>query len=267
MFREGFKMKHFAIRSKSIRSGDRPFTTPGLGDRVHSALMAYQYSKETNEPVTIHVTDDKWSIAGGVISDKKPKSWNEIIDLFPKGTLHIMNHPVENLFEFKWLDYLKQKGYDAVTYHYPDAMKMHPNDFVIGLDATKLLKKLPCIKAEDMSDTITLPKKYVTVQFDTNDDGRSLNNLLKNGIYARYEAKGFRLIHLKGDMSLKEIGYYLSNATYHVGIDSGMLHMAQLYMNYNQIHLYNNGGYVSHHLVRATFLGARLNLNADQING
>ena len=64
-------MKHIALRSKSIRSGDRPYTTPGLGDRIQSVLCAYQYGKAHNTPVTLHLTDDKWSIAGGKKSDKK----------------------------------------------------------------------------------------------------------------------------------------------------------------------------------------------------
>ena len=63
-------MKHIALRSKSIRSGDRPYTTPGVGDRLQSVLCAYQYGKAYNTPVTIHITDDKWSVAGGVKSDK-----------------------------------------------------------------------------------------------------------------------------------------------------------------------------------------------------
>ena len=258
MFREGFVMKHFALRSKSIRKGNRPFTTPGLGDRVHSALMAYQYSKETNEPVTIHLTDDKWSIAGGVVSDKKPKSWNEIIDLFPKGTLHLKNHPVENLPEEQWLDYLREDGYDAETYHYSDVMKMHPNDYVIGIDAYKLLRKAPLLKSKDLSHKIKLPKKYVTVQFDTTDAGRTFSPLIQQGIFNQYEDEGYKLIPLTGSMSLEDIGYYLANASYHVGVDSGMLHMAQLYLPFNKLRIYNNG-YVSHHLIRAVNNGAILN--------
>ena len=85
-------MKHLALRSKSVRSGDRPYTTPGLGDRVHSAMIAYQYGKAHNSPVTIHLTDDKWSVAGGKISGKKKKSWIEILSLFPSDTLYLM-HP------------------------------------------------------------------------------------------------------------------------------------------------------------------------------
>ena len=95
-------MKHIALRSKSVRSGDRPYTTPGLGDRVHSAMIAYQYGKAHNSPVTIHITDDKWSIAGGVPSGKKKKSWIEILALFPSDSLYLEPHPVENLTEVEF---------------------------------------------------------------------------------------------------------------------------------------------------------------------
>ena len=77
-------MKHFALRSKSIRKGDRPYTTPGLGDRIHSAYVAYQYGLKHNTAVTIHLTDDKWSVANGVKSDKKKKSW---ADVFSQHTI------------------------------------------------------------------------------------------------------------------------------------------------------------------------------------
>ena len=69
-------MKHLALRSKSMRNGDRPFTTPGLGDRVHSVLLGHLYSLLHDDKVTIHLTADK--------NDKprKQQSWPEIISLF-----------------------------------------------------------------------------------------------------------------------------------------------------------------------------------------
>ena len=72
-------------------------------------LLAYQYGKKHNTPVTLHLTDDKWSVAGGKVSDKKKKSWKEIISLFPKNTVQVQPWPVENLPEDEWLKYLKQK--------------------------------------------------------------------------------------------------------------------------------------------------------------
>lgn len=247
-------MNHFAIRSKSLRLGDRPFTCPGLGDRVHSVLLAYLYSPI--EPVTIHITVDKWSIANGVMSDKKCKSWLEITDLFPNNII-IQPHPIENIPDVKWVDYLRNLGYDNVTtYHYKDAFNMHPNDFEIGEDASVWLQTLPMLKAEHYN--INLPKDFITTQFDSTDKQRSISLLQQTTITNKYRAEGFDCIELTGDMSLKQIAYILSKAKYHVGIDSGMLHMAMLYLPYNRIHLYNNG-YKSHHLLRAVRNGSLLN--------
>ena len=47
-------MKHIAIRQRSMEWGDRSFTT-GLGDRTHQCLLAYNYSKRHNTPVTFHL--------------------------------------------------------------------------------------------------------------------------------------------------------------------------------------------------------------------
>ena len=127
-------MKHIALRSKSVRSGDRPYTTPGLGDRVHSALIAFQYAKAYNSPVTIHITHDKWSIAGGIPSEKKKKSWVEILALFPTDALYIEPHPVENLSEVDWIKYLRSQGYNAYIYHYADTIHMHPNETPAGIE-------------------------------------------------------------------------------------------------------------------------------------
>jgi hypothetical protein len=246
-------LKHFAIRSKSIRSGDRPFTCPGLGDRVHSALLAYLYSK--GDPVTIHITDDKWSIAGGIKSDKKKKSWGEIVELFPVKMI-IQPHQVENIPDTQWLNYLKEQYTDVTTYYYKDSLKMHPNDYEIGIDASELLKKLPEIKAEKAD--ISLPDKFVTYQFDTTDPSRTFSPIVINKILMEYEGQGYKLVQLNSTQTLKQIAWALTNAKYHVGVDSGMMHMAHLYLPYERIHLYNNR-FQSHHLIRAVKNGAPLN--------
>ena len=50
----------------------------------------------------------------------------------------------------------------------------------------------------------------------------------------------------------------MANAKFHVGSDSGMMHVAQLYMNYEDIHIYDSpGSYRSHHLVRAISNGSK----------
>ena len=43
-------MKHIAVRSKSLRK-DAPYTVPGLGDRLHTVIMGYNYSILNNHYV------------------------------------------------------------------------------------------------------------------------------------------------------------------------------------------------------------------------
>ena len=79
-------MKHIAVRNRSMRKGDRSFTTPGLGDRVHQCLLAYNYSKRHNTPVTLHLhgqQNDK---------ERKWKSWPELMSLFPEGSIQYVTH-------------------------------------------------------------------------------------------------------------------------------------------------------------------------------
>ena len=251
-------MKHIALRSKSIRSGDRPYTTPGLGDRIQSVLCAYQYGKAHNTPVTLHLTDDKWSVAGGKVSDKKKKSWKEILKLFPEDTVYVQPWPVENLPEDEWLKYLKQKRIDAEIYYFKDTLHMHPNETVVPLEMSQYLKNPPMLKP-----TVNhwLPDQFITVQWDSTDAGRTLSPLLRESVHSKYKGE---VIYVGGEgegvfqTSLAHIGLAMANADFHVGSDSGMFHLAQLYMPFEKIHIYNKiSGYKSHHLVRAVGNGSK----------
>lgn len=252
-------MKHIALRSKSVRSGDRPYTTPGLGDRVHSALIAYQYGKAHNSPVTIHITDDKWSIAGGIPSEKKKKSWVEILALFPTDTLYIEPHPVENLSEVDWIKYLKSQGYNAYIYHYADTIHMHPNETRVGIEMSQYVKELPQLKP--IVTNGWLPDEFITVQWDSTDPRRTLSEEQREEIHKKY---GVPALYVGGEgkgllkNSLAHIGLAIANAKFHVGSDSGMMHVAQLYKKYEDIHIYDtDDSYKSHHFVRAINNGSK----------
>ena len=106
-------MKHIAVRSKSLRK-DAPYTVPGLGDRLHTVIMGYNYSILNNTPVTLHLTTDKYH------RPDKNASWKEILELFPQGHVYVEGHKVKELSEKEWLDYLANKGYDSETYYYKD---------------------------------------------------------------------------------------------------------------------------------------------------
>ena len=252
-------MKHIALRSKSIRSGDRPYTTPGIGDRIQSVLCAYQYGKAHNTPVTIHITDDKWSVAGGVKSDKKKKSWSEILTLFPKDSVQIKNWPIENVPEKDWIGYLKENNIDAEIYYFEDTIHMHPNETVVPLEMSQYLRKPALLKP--IIENYWLPDQFITVQWDSTDPGRTLSPMLQQKIEDKYQGA---VLHVGGNGkgrfkdSLAHIGHAMYYADFHVGCDSGMFHLATLYKKHEDIHLYSKvGGYKSHHLVRAINNGSK----------
>jgi len=57
---------------------------------------------------------------------------------------------------------------------------------------------------------------------------------------------------------LADAGCAISKARYHVGADSGFLHLAQVYKKFEDIHIYSPvGGYKSHHLWRAINNGCK----------
>ena len=253
-------MKHIALRSKSVRAGDRPYTTPGLGDRVASLLHAYQYGRVHNTPVTVHLTDDKWSIAGGKPSNMKKDSWREITALFPKDSVQVQPWPVDNLPEDEWLAYLKSMHIDAEIYYYKDTLHMHPNETVVPLEMSQYLRT-PAMLKPTVFPELSLPKKFITVQWDSTDPRRTLSPIVREGVHSKYEGQ---VVYVGGEgegllkTSLAAIGYAMHEADYHVGCDSGFFHLAQLYKKFEDIHIYNIiGGYLSHHQVRAVNNGSK----------
>lgn len=272
-------MKHLALRSRSIRPrqgfpNGRPYTTPGLGDRIQSILCAYQYGKAHNTPVTLHITEDKWSVAGGVKSDVKKHSWREIIDLFPKYAVTIHPHPVENLPEDEWIKYLKSKGYEATSWWYEDTQFMHGNlDAPTEVEMSQYLKTPPLLEAPNvelphvLQQRLKLPNKYVTAQWDSTDAGRSFSPLVIENVHNHYRSKGFEIVTVGGDATYPElkgpgvlnyVGKVMAGSGGHIGADSGFFHLAWLYHPFNRIHVYcRAGGSQSQHVYRGIQNGIR----------
>ncbi len=252
-------MIHIAVRSMSVRKRKRPYTTPGLGDRIHTVLIGFLYSLKNNIPVTLHLTQDKW--------DKhKPESFKEILNLLPPDRVYIKSHPVSNLIENDWLRYLKQTGINAIPYCYKDYLGKFED--VEELDISEYLHLYPCIKPLDNKLT-NLPKKYITVQWDSTDEARRLSNIEIKNIELQYRNQGYEIITIGGNAleenlrsSLKDIGNAVYYADMHVGVDSGFMHFAQLYKKPENIHMYNkdtNKNNWSHHLKRAVDTGVIFN--------
>ena len=54
-------MKHIVARAFSTVRTNFKFGAPGLGDRIHHILFAYNYSVMENTPVTLHLTKYQWN--------------------------------------------------------------------------------------------------------------------------------------------------------------------------------------------------------------
>lgn len=250
-------MKHIALRARCVHSIG-PYTAPGLGDRIHSVIIGWTYSRAHDTPVTLHLTADKWS--GGQFSNKAD-SWAEILALLPAGRVLVRSHPVTPDTEQDWLAYLQRRGIEAELYSYRDFPGKH--ETVPGFDIAPYLRLIPLLEADG---DVELPAKFFTVQWDSNSKARSIAQPQRETVIARYKADGYKPVVVGGEAadsrlrwSLKAVAYAMSKAAFHVGVDSAFFHLAQLYMPWQRIHLYH-GDFLSHHGQRARDNGARMNL-------
>jgi len=197
-------MKHIAVRASSVRR-PMPYTTPGLGDRLHSVLFAYNYSISHNTPVTLHLTDDKWNYSRDSRNDMKIRSWREILGLLPSGHVSVEAHDTMGYEdESLWIRYLKDKGISASEYWYSDYPG--PRESIKEIDASHYLKQYPCI--DSIVDDIDLPNKFVTMQFDSNNvpalvdnpnDSRKIPPKTAQKLRDNLKEKGFDIITVGGD--------------------------------------------------------------------
>jgi hypothetical protein len=225
--------------------------------------------------VTLHLTDDKWSIAKGVVSNTKKDSWKEILSLFPQGSLSVQPHPVSNLPEQQWIQYLKENGVDATTYYYSDFPgKYEMPDTKIMFDATQYLKDYPEIT---QTADIELPEKFVTVQFDSNNvphwkdnpnDLRKIPSLQVQQLLNQCKSIGYEVIFVGGESKdkrlngpgcLKNVSYVMSKSMYHMGADSGFFHLANLVLPKKKIRIYSRKIMDwMHHTLRARSNGVKV---------
>jgi len=254
-------MKHIALRAKSVRNPNNAFTATGLGDRIHSVTLAWCYSRAHNTPVTIHLTKSKQ--IGGQFDNKK-QSWQEILTLFPAGSVSIGYHDYEPTDESDWIQYLKNQAIDAEIFWYKD--HPGPHESPAKLDISQYLTvDIPLLTAEYVD--MQLPERFVTCQWDSNDRARTLKPHLRGMVMDNYKRLGYEVVTVGGESpdkdlnwSLKHIAYAMSKADMHVGVDSAFMHMAFLYKPYKKIHLYNEpNGFFSHHFRRAIDNDVKLN--------
>lgn len=83
-------MIHLAVPSRSVHA-DRPYTTPGLGDRAHTMLLGWSVAKMRGRPVRLHLTGEK--MTGGAPGTDKVRSWRDLEALYPPGVVSLHFHP------------------------------------------------------------------------------------------------------------------------------------------------------------------------------
>ena len=224
-------MKHLVMRAYSTIKKNFFYGAPGLGDRIHHVMLCHNYSVMENTPVTLHLTKYQWN-------RHKPDSWPEIISLFPEGKIFIEKH----------LDHEPKEGIHCSRY-----LKLFPN--------------LPAKVQQDLN----LPNNnFITVQFDSTSKNRMMKQKNRQQILAKY--KNYEKIIVGGESpnpllknSLAHIAFAMSKAKFHVGVDSGFLHMSQLYFNPEKIHIYTtrDPSKWSHHLRRGYNNGMKINLKEE----
>ena len=252
-------MKHLAIRSLSIRKENMPYTTPGLGDMTHTVLIGYLYGRQHDTAVTLHLTQDKYN-------RDKPETYQSLLSLLPANTVSIKVHDVSGLPESQWLQHIKNQGFEDVeSYCYMDVR--HKYDTPERIDIAPYFSVYPKLQPLTVGHDLHLPDRFVTSQWDSTAKKRRIDDQQVRQIQQFYRDQGYHIVTVGGQAtdpllqrSLPHIGYAMHKAGIHIGVDSGFMHFAQLYLEPQNIHLYaTNAHKWSHHLQRAINNGCRLN--------
>ena len=242
---------NLAVRVSSVHEPNTPYTATGLGDRIHLMTIAWAYANATNSFVMMHISSN-------AMTTKKRESFEEIIKLFPKEKIGVEIHSYEGTNEFEWIKYLSKKGIEAIPFHYGDHLGRHEKR--VGIDISIYLKDFPKLSIDSESlSKFELPLKFFTTQWDSTAPTRTLSDDAQENILDKYREYGYQPVVLGGKSpqapmrdSLSAGAAALSNAEFHVGVDSGFMHLAFLYLDFSKIHLYiDPKGYWAHHLFRA----------------
>ena len=240
-----------AVRVSSVHEPNTPYTATGLGDRIHLMTIAWAYANATNSFVTMHISSN-------AMTTKKRESFEEIIKLFPKEKIAVEIHSYVGTNEVEWIKYLSEKGIEAIPFHYGDHLGRYEKR--VGIDISIYLKDFPKLSSESESfSELDLPMKFFTTQWDSTALTRTLSDLAQVDVLDKYRQDGYELVVLGGKSlqrpmrdSLSAASTALSKAEFHVGVDSGFMHLAFLYLDFSKIHLYiDPKGYWAHHLFRA----------------
>lgn len=245
----------------SIHERNTPYTAAGLGDRIHLLTVAWAYATKMRCSVVMH-------ISGNGINELKLKSFQEILDLFPEGIIGLAFHDYVGTDNNLWIMYLKDKGIIANTFYYGDYLGRFGKKF--GVDISPFLRDFPKIEiAHAKTKTKESNKRYITVQWDSTAPTRTLPKHKQLLVISKYQEQGYNIVTVGGESdnfelrtSLSAAAAAISRADLHVGVDSGFMHLAFLYLDFSRIHLYvDTKGFWAHHLFRALKNGCICNFH------
>lgn len=216
------------------RSTRKPYKCPHLGDNIHLANLAYQVHKEKGEKVKLHFGVEKTS----------ENRWKHILQMFPEGSIDKQFYQRGHMDDDEWVKWLQEsaavKDPQIFAYRDPESGAVGVAHDIVVDDAMSKPALLPAI--EHCAEDYIKPEKYVVVQWDAQWIKRRLPEEQVSEIESYYKERGYKIVKVGGDAditclreSLKHIGYAISNADYFVGLNSGMWHMAQLYLPYERI--------------------------------
>lgn len=235
----------------SIHEKDSPYTAAGLGDRIHLLTIAWAYATKLHCLVIMH-------ISGNSMNESKQNSFQEILNLFPKGHIRIIFHDYLGTSNKSWIMYLRDKGINAKTFYYGDYLGRFGKKF--GVDISPFLRDFAKIKIPQAKmQTNESDERYITVQWDSTAPTRTLPKQKQLLVLSKYHQQGFKIVTIGGESddfelrtSLSAAALAISRADLHVGVDSGFMHLAFLYLDFSRIHLYvDPKGFWAHHLFRA----------------
>jgi hypothetical protein len=245
---------------ESTRSTQNRYTAQGLGDRIHLLTILWTVSENLGIPVVLHLSADKGTL-------RKRNSFNEIEELFPTRNFALHFHDFLPSSDEDFRLYLSSLGISAQKFYYQD----YPGwrEKLTGFEVSRMLKEIQLLRQPNALEEC----RYVTSQWDTTGDMRKFTEQEIQSIEDSYTKQGFKVVTVGGAASepryrdsLREISELMSTSAFHIGVDSGFMHFAQLFLPPNRIHVYSKpGNYWHHHLFRGLDNGMVLNAHFTKI--
>lgn len=254
-------MLEIMVPVESVRSPGTKYTAQGLGDRVHLITLGWVLSQKLECAVRLHLSQDHWA-------GKKRESFGEILKLFPTKNFELIFHDYSAQNNQDFRRYLLSINIDAQDFFYGDFPGW--NESKIGIDVSRYLYAIPLLHPPIASGV----SSYITCQWDSTGSQRKISKEEISEIVNAYKRDGYSVITVGGSAlepkyrdSLSSIAKLISGAEFHVGVDSGFMHLAQLYLPPERIHVYSKfGRYWSHHLFRGLKNGMILNANGKKMS-